>query len=207
MTGPGGLIPAHARARHLFPALTALIALAVVSGLGSRWLSSQTSLDRHLEGHLARLPVVVMGALVAAVLVSVTLSGADVDLERTVPRLTRGSRAVHALAAVALAAGILAAATTPHALDFAAAAMVRNTAGLVGLILVSVTLLPSALSWAPTFGYAVLTLLAGPRSADRGAAWWAWPLQPGPLDASWTVAALLLSAGAILYAVRGPARR
>ena len=190
----------HVRARRIGWACLCLAALACLAWGAAQWLSSRP----YLGGPQARPPVTSLAPLIAAILASLTLHGADVELERSLPRLTTGWRAAHALAAVVLACSVLGLVATQHAQEFGSYALVRNSAGLLGMVLFAVTILPSNLSWAPAFTYSLLIYLAAPRTPSAGSQVWAWPMQPGPVGASWIVAAGLLAAGVAAYSIRGP---
>ena len=190
----------HIRARRIGWASLCLAALACLAWGAAQWLGSQP----HLGGPQARPPVTSLAPLIAALLASLTLNGADVELERSVPRLTAGWRIAHALAAVVIACWVLGLVATHHPQEFGSYALVRNTAGLLGMVLFAVTVLPPNLSWAPAFTYSLLIYLAAPRTTSAGSQVWAWPMQPGPLGASWIVAAGVLAAGVSAYSIRGP---
>lgn len=193
----------HVRARWLDLVALAAVAVALVCGWAARWASAQEELVR-ADGSLVRLPVVALGSVVVAVLLSVGLHGAEPELEASTPRLSAARRGAHALLAAVLGCAATAAAM-PHVQEFGAAAMVRDVVGLLGLVLLATVLAPPALSWAPALGYGTLVFLAGPRGTAHGAPWWAWTLQAGGPDPSWLVAGALLGAGVVAYAVRGPA--
>lgn len=190
----------HLRARRIGWAGLSLAALAYLAWVAAQWLSSQPSLG----GPQARPPVTSLAPLVAALLMSLTLHGTDVELERSVPRLTARWRAAHAVAGVVLACSVLGLVGTQHPREFGAYALVRNAAGLIGMVLGAVTVLPPNLSWAPAFTYSLLIYLAAPRTTSAGSQVWAWPMQPGPLGTSWIVAAGILAVGITTYSVRGP---
>lgn len=197
----------HARARHLPGVLVALVALTAFAAWLGPWLTARSVLGPADASSALRLAMVVLLPVVLAVLACSTLYGADLDLDRTAARLDVRWRAVHGLLAGTLTGAVLAVGLLTSPATYGAAAAVRNTAGLVGMVLLAVTLLPPVLAWVPALGYGVMSYLVGPRSPGRGAPWWAWVNQPGGLDASWVVAAGLLAAGVLAYACRGPSRR
>lgn len=193
----------HVRARRLELVALAVVAVALACGWAARWASAQEDLVQ-VDGSLVRLPVVALGSITVAVLLSVGLHGAEPELEASTPRLSAARRGAHALLAAALG-GAATAAAMPHVQEFGAAAMVRDVVGLLGLVLLATAFAPPALSWVPAVGYGALAFLAAPRGASHGAAWWAWTLQGGGPDPSWLVAGALLVAGVAAYALRGPA--
>lgn len=190
-----------------------LVALGVlVVGAGAAplawWLTAQARLAQAGFGPqdvpASRLPVVVLAPVLAAVLVSITLHGADLDLDATASRLSRRWRAAHATLVAVATTVVLGASMAPWGWDTGSAATARTCAGLVGLVLLGVTVLPPLLSWVPAFVYGSLVSLLSPDGIP-GASWWLWAAQPGPPDASWVVAGVLLVAGVVAYALRGPA--
>lgn len=190
----------HVRARHLYWAILGLLLLSVASWEVARWLTSRP----YFGGPSARTPVAVLAPLLAAVLVSTTLAGADVDLERSTARLSPRWRTLHACAAALVPSALLAATAIDEPQLWGSYALVRNTVGLVGLVLLTATVLPAMVTWAPAFTYVVVVYLAAPQTPTPGSTWWAWPMQAGALDPSWVCAGLLLTAGVTGYGLLGP---
>jgi hypothetical protein len=190
----------HLRSRHLNRVALTLPFLAGFTAWAANWLVAWPGHG----GPAARLPVAVAIPLIVAVLLAVTLAGADVGLERSVPRLTGQLRAVHALAAVAVSSSAIAMAVTYEPQIFGAGALVRNTFGLFGIVLLTSALLSVQLNWAPAFGYALVVYFSHRAATAAGVEWWGWAMQPGRLDASWIVAIGLLTSGVLAYALRGP---
>ena len=196
----------HARARSATSVVIAMGGVAGVAWLAAAQLAEQPSLLLPvLDGHPVLVPVVVAAPVLTSILLSVTLSGHDTDLERTAPRLSMPARALHAAAAVALAVAACVAAVAWHPSDLGSAAATRNALGLAGVALLSGAVLPVP-PWAPGFCYALTTYLTAPRTPTGGSTWWAWAVQTGAADGSWVVAMALLIAGVAAYAARGPAR-
>jgi hypothetical protein len=180
-------------------ALTAvLMVAAAVAGVAVA-LSS----DESLVGWW--VPVAILAPLFAVIFAARTLAGTDVTLESSTPRLVPALRAAHVAIAVVLCGLPLAAAGAATLGASPTAAMLRNVLGLLGLILLAATLIRVRAAWLPIFGYGLLTLAIAPRDTARGAAWWAWPAQPGDPNVSWAVAGVLLAAGTAAYVHRGPA--
>lgn len=188
------------RARDVGPVAVAIGLTALLVWGAGIWLSTRPS----FSGAFARPPVAVGGPLLVAVLVSRTLAGDDVDLERTTPRLTTGFRAVQALVVLALPALVLASTLLDHPGTFGAAAVVRNTVGLVGLTLLAAAAGPARLAWVPATILTFATYVAGGHAEGAGAAWWAWLVRPGGWDASWVAAAAFCGTGWACFALRGP---
>jgi hypothetical protein len=190
----------HLRSRRLNWIALVLPVLAGFTTWAADWLVAWTDHG----GATARPPVAVAIPLIVAVLLAMTLAGADVGLERSVPRLTAQFRTVHAVATVAVCGSLLALAVTYQPEVFGALALVRNTLGLFGLVLLTTGLLTVQLNWAPAFGYALVVYFSQPTPTAAGVEWWGWAMQPGRLDASWIVAIGLLTTGVLAYALRGP---
>jgi hypothetical protein len=195
-------IQLHLRARHLTRVAGVLPVLAVLTG----WVAHLLITWPGHGGAAARPPVTTMAPLVVVLLLGMTLAGADVELDRSQPRLSNGLRAIHALSAAAVGSSLLALSVTQQPQLFGALALARNTLGLLGVVLLASALLSPQLIWVPAFGYAAAVHVGAPYPAGSGAAWWAWVMQPGRLDPAWIVAIALLVAGTIVYTVRGPAR-
>lgn len=203
--GPGGpLIRGlwfHSRALHLQWVVPLLLLLAVISWRIALWLAHYL----YFDSVNARAPVAIVAPLLAAVLISVTLSGADVDLERSTARLSIRWRTVHGLVAAVIPGALLAITALDQPQIWGSYALVRNTIGLVGIVLIAATVLPATLTWSPALIYVIVVYFAAPRTPDYGASWWAWPMQPGAPDSSWICATILVITGAVAYGRRGPA--
>ncbi|GEB59875.1 hypothetical protein [Streptomyces gardneri] len=191
----------YLRSRGLPGALAALLGTAAAAAWAAWWLVSLPDFD-----HTARLPVVVLGPLLAAGVIGTSLHTPSDELDRTAVRAWWPRRLVHVLAPTALAVALLALALPGHAEEFGAPAAVRNTLGLMGVAAGATTLLGARLSWLPPTFYAGVVYLAAPAGAEGGAVWWAWVTRPGPEGEAWAVAAVAFAAGAALYAWRGSRR-
>lgn len=198
---PAGAV-LHLRERRMGWVALGLLALTVTAGWSAGWLSTRP----YLGGADARVPVVAFASLLAAVLISLTLAGADVDLTRTASRLTARHRAVHGAVAAAAVCALLALVATDTPQTFGSYALIRNSLGLIGMVLLAAAILPAALTWAPALVYTLVIYLAAPSGQGHGAQWWAWIVQPGGPDPSWVVSIALLATGVVLYA-RGGSRR
>ncbi|WP_125802671.1 hypothetical protein [Actinoplanes sp. ATCC 53533] len=175
-----------------------LIVAAAVAGVAAE-LSSHESLVGWW------VAVAALGPLFAVIFAARSLAGTDVVLERSVPRLTGGRRIAHAGAVLTVCCVPLALAGAATLDAAATAAMVRNVLGLLGMMLLAATVAGVRAGWLPVFGYGLLALATAPRDTSRGAAWWAWTVQPGLPNVSWIVAGVLAVAGVAVYGRRGPA--
>lgn len=205
----------HARARGIPWAAAALVLVALAAWAAAHALAhpdftvvladgtSQPSGAGPASGdHFEpdrRVPVVAGASLLAILLCSGGLAGADPDLEQSTPTRWPRWRAAHLLGILLAVGGLLAIAVIPAATTFGAAAMTRNVIGYLGLTAVSATLLGASLAWAPPLVYAAAVYLAAPRQATGAALWWAWPMQPGGWDASWICTALICLAGVAAF--------
>lgn len=190
----------HIRARNLHWVTLGLLLLSALAWGAAHWLASRPFLD----GPGARTPVAVLAPLLAAMLVSTTLAGSDVDLERSTAHLYPGWRAVHAFGVGLVPSALLAATAIDQPQIWGSYSLVRNSAGMVGAVLLSAIVLPATVTWAPVFTYVVVVYLAAPHTPTPDSTWWAWPMQAGALDPSWVCAGILLTAGTIGYGVLGP---
>ncbi|MFE5595416.1 hypothetical protein [Streptomyces sp. NPDC056549] len=191
----------YARSRALPGGLAVLAGTAAVAAWAARWLVSAPGL-----GHTARLPVVVLGPLLAAAVIGTGLHTPSDELDRTAVRAWWPRRGAHLLAVTALATALLALAVPGHPEAFGAPAAVRNTLGLTGVAAGGAALVGARLSWLPPLLLVAAVYLAAPAEPGGAAAWWAWPMQPGPEGGAWTVAAGAFTAGTALYAWRGARR-
>ncbi|MCD2464444.1 MULTISPECIES: hypothetical protein [unclassified Streptomyces] len=191
----------YLRSRALPGALAALAGTAATAAWAAWWLQSLPDFD-----HTARLPVVVLGPLLAAAAIGTSLHTPSDELDRTAVRPWWPRRLVHVLAPAALALALLALAVPGHAAEFGAPAAVRNTLGLVGVTAAAAAVVGARLSWLPSAFFVGAVYLSAPSAPGGGAQWWAWVMQPGPQAGAWTVAVAAFAAGTGLYAWRGARR-
>ncbi|MBC9711283.1 hypothetical protein H9Y04_01690 [Streptomyces sp. TRM66268-LWL] len=186
----------YARSRGLPLALLVLACLALATAWGAAGPASFLDFER-------RVPVIAAAPLLAAAVIGTSLHEHSAELDRTAARPWWLWRLVQIGALTALAAAALALAVPGRADLFGAAAMVRATLGATGIAAASATVLGARLSWLPGSAYIGAVYLRTPLRPGGAAEWWAWPMQPGPQDAAWTVAAVLFAGGTALYALRG----
>ncbi|GIF12834.1 hypothetical protein FHX34_102869 [Actinoplanes teichomyceticus] len=151
------------------------------------------------------MPVAAIGPLLSATFAARVLTGADVGLERATPRQRPGWRAAHAAGGLALVVLPTAMAGAAGLDPAATLAVVRNGVGLFGLMLLFSTVIGGPGVWMPACGYVAFVLTAAPHDDSAGAAWWAWPAQPGTTGMTWLVAAALLIIGSAVYLRRDSA--
>ena len=186
-------LPLYLRSRRV--PLAAPMSLAAVAAVTLLWSTSADGPE--VDPGLAALTVV----LALAPLIP-TLTGDDDSLEGAVALPWPPRRILHLLAAGTFVAALLLVARAAGA-DFGPAGqIIRNSAGLAGLIGLGVALLGTRLAWAAPVGWAGLpAMLAGP----GGPGWQQslfWLIQPANSFPAALTAAVLLLAGMIGYAVR-----
>ncbi|MFC8956412.1 MULTISPECIES: hypothetical protein [Streptomyces] len=186
------------RSRALPAALAVLVGTAAAAAGAARWLVSLPGFD-----HTARLPVVVLGPLLAAAAVGACLYTPSDELDRTAVRPWWPRRLAQVIAPTVLAAALFALALPGHPEAFGAPAAVRNTLGLVGVAAGGAAVVGARLSWLPPAFFVGAVYLAAPSDAGGAAQWWAWVMQPGPQAGAWTVAVAAFVTGTSGYAWRG----
>lgn len=201
----GGALPAEPRSRgpslpvrsvrlHLASrrAPAALVALATcAAGL-------QAALWWHADRGSIQVPLIVEAA--AAAIVSVATTSPFGEAEQASGRRLSYLRLVAAMSLTAAAVVALTAGAAGETLLGGAAALVRDTAGMVGVGLVAAGLVGGAFSWVGPMAYLALAEVA------LSSGWhtpWTWPARP-PDDAGGAVcAAVLFGAGLMAAALRG----
>jgi hypothetical protein len=185
----------YAASRRLSVALGALAAC----GLALRAM---------LEWHLAlgyrpqQLPVLLEAG--AASVIAVTTYGPFGEPERATGRWLPYLRFGTAVALTAIAVGLLSAGAAAAHLPGGTLDVLRNTAGIAGIGLLSAALIGGALSWIGPMVYLVLgeyAILNAWRTP------WIWPTRP-PLDAGAALCAtLVFVAGTVIITARGARHR
>jgi hypothetical protein len=137
--------------------------------------------------------------------VSVGLGGQDLALDRTAAIRWIPRRAAHVLLAGAAVAGVLLTVQTMGVSMATTAFVVRNSAGLMGLVALGAALSGSQYAWTLPFAWLSFVFFAPPpTSVPMQAVMWML-LPPGTTAATWT-ALVLAVAGTTAYAVAGPRR-
>ena len=189
-------LPLYLRSRRV--PLAAPVSLAAVAAVVLLWSASTDR--REVDPRLAILTV----ALALAPLIP-TLAGDDDAVEKTAALPWPPRRVLHLIGAATYVAGMLLGAR-PAGVDFGPGwQIIRNCAGLTGLIGLGVALLGTRLACAAPITWSALqAMLAVPGGPD-GPAWRQavfWLVQPvGSIPAAVT-ATVLLVAGALAYAAR-----
>jgi hypothetical protein len=111
-------------------------------------------------------------------MISGTLTEELTDRTGAVP--WRLIRALHLLATFVLVSIALSVTGLWEPRTYGAFELVRNTAGYIGLMAGTATLIGARLAWAPAFGFAAVVYIAAPKPLRANTAWWTCPRSPGP---------------------------
>lgn len=188
------LVVLYARSRHLPAASLVVLMLCGAGVLAGHWLVTRPSLDPTT----ASIPVTVALAVAVAVVLAGTLHSPADEVERTTPRPWHAWRAGHG-AAAAVVATLLVTPVLPAA-AYGQQALLRNTAGLLGLGLLAAVAVGPRLAWTLPLGYAATAYLAAGTAPGDGREVWALIMQPGDSGTALIVALLLLAAGTAAWA-------
>jgi hypothetical protein len=141
----------------------------------------------------------------AAMAVSVGLSGQDLALDRTAAIRWAHRRAAHVLLGGAVVATVLLAVQAMGEGMATTAFVVRDSAGLMGLVALGAALSGGQYAWTLPFAWLSFSFFAPPPTSApmRVATWMLLP--PGTAAGTWT-ALVLAVAGTAAYALAGPRR-
>jgi hypothetical protein len=186
----------HLRARRLTVVAPILLLLAAMNTVAEQWIPTS-------QDGVSVFGVTTASTLIAVLLLAVTLAGADVGHERSLPRLNVWFRSLHIGSALALIAGVA-------TLTFASGtvgplSLTRNVLGLSGLVLLAAAILPTSLTWTSVVAYTAAVYFWDPGPGVPGSSWWAWFLQSDGSTPAARTALILVSAGVATYVQRGPA--
>ncbi len=150
-----------------------------------------------------RLSTIVLAA--GATAVSVGLGGQDLGLDRTAAIRWMPRRAAHVLLCGVLVGAVLLAVQTMGGQLVSPAFVVRNTAGLMGLVALGAACCGQKYAWMLPFAWLSFSFVVPPATdtATQVLTWLLLP--PGAVTGTWT-ALVLAVAGITAYAVRGPRR-
>ena len=150
-----------------------------------------------------RLPVLVLTT--GAMAVSIGLGGQDLALDRTAAIRWMPRRAAHVLLAGAAVAGALLTVQTMGVSVATTAFVVRDSAGLMGLVALGAALSGGQYAWTLPFAWLSWVFFAPPPTSTpmRVAMWMLLP--PGTPAGTWT-ALVITVVGTMAYAVAGPRR-
>ncbi|WP_046501001.1 hypothetical protein [Streptomyces odonnellii] len=185
----------YARSRQVPASLAAVLISAVAA-----WALARDGVEAPGD---PRLPVLVlaMGATAA----SVGLGGQDLALDRTAAIRWVPRRAAHVLLAGAVVGAALLAVQAMGESMATTAFVVRDSAGLMGLVALGAALSGRQYAWTLPFTWLVFSFFVPPATSVpmRVATWMLLP--PGTAAGTWT-ALVLTVVGTTAYAVAGPRR-
>ncbi|MFF4753224.1 hypothetical protein ACWD5R_26940 [Streptomyces sp. NPDC002514] len=150
-----------------------------------------------------RLPVLVLAT--GAMAASVGLGGQDLALDRTAAIRWVPRRAAHVLLGGAVVGAVLLTVQAMGEDRASTAFVVRDSAGLLGLVALGAALWGGQYAWTLPFAWLSFSFIAPPptSAATRVASWMLLPA--GTAAGTWT-ALVLAVAGTAAYAVAGPRR-
>ncbi|MFI0539570.1 hypothetical protein ACH3VS_11880 [Streptomyces sp. WSLK1-3] len=185
----------YARSRQVPASLAAMLIGAVTV-----W-----ALARHGSSGPAdpKLPALILTTGVMAV--SVGLGGQDLALDRTAAIRWVPRRAAHVLLAGVAVAAVLLTVQTLGVSMATTAFVVRDSAGLMGLVALGAALWGGQFGWTPPFAWLAFSFFAPPATSvpTQVVNWMLLP--PGTAAGTWTALALA-AVGTTAYAVAGPGR-
>ena len=189
------LLTLYARSRQVPASLAAVVISAV-----ALWALARDGGEGPGD---PRLPVLVLAT--GAMAASIGLSGQDLALDRTAAIRWVPRRAAHVLLAGAVVAAVLLTVQTMAEDTATTAFVVRDSAGLMGLVALGAALSGGQYAWTLPFAWLSFSFFAPPPTSApmRVATWMLLP--PGTAAGTWT-ALVLAVAGTTAYAVAGPRR-
>ncbi|MEW2440544.1 hypothetical protein [Micromonospora marina] len=173
---------------------------AAAAGVLVSWWLGQAADEPRL-----RIAVASLSALVATVAFGPGLTGADPELERTASLAWRPRRAAHLLAVMATAALISAAPVLTGEPLAKTALMIRDTAGLAGLLAIGAAW-GAQWAWLLPVGWTLVVVLSGPASGHAYQEVLTWMLQPAGTTSAAVSAATIAVAGVVTHAFLGGRR-
>ncbi len=181
------------------PALAAgLASVGLLAWVAAEWLTSR----EWAAGAVERWPVATLAPVLAAVLVSAGLAGADEELERTTAVPWRRIRVVHVIIAAVAASAALVPIGLWEPQTYGAFELVRNTGAAVGLVAAASVVLGARPSWVPVTVYTAVVAVMVPGTeavTSWWTSWWAWPVQPWSATHAGWAALAAFTAGLALY--------
>ena len=189
-----GWFPLYLRSRRT--PLAMAVSIGAVAAVASAWIG----ITHHREVYPG---LAVFTVALATAPTIVTLAGDDPALEKTAALRWPPRRALHLIACCALVAGVLIAARLAGA-DFGPPAqLVRNAAGLSGLVGLGTALAGTALAWQMPFTWATAHCFLLRTDGPLWRQTLLWMAQPSDNRAAAATAGALFLAGVIAYAARG----
>lgn len=185
------LVRLHLASRQVPACLLVLAVLAVTMRAALHWTPA--------SGTFARLiPLIIETAAAAAV--GATTGSPFGESERATGRWLPYLRLGTVIALAGAAFGALAAGAADGHLAAGSLGLLRDTAGLTGVALLTAALLGGTLSWTGPIAYFVLSTYAIP---EKWTTPWIWPTRPPHDHGAAICAALVFAAGMVAITVRG----
>lgn len=186
----------YLRSRRV-PAAAGAVLVTVVAG----WSLGQSFDDPRL-----RLPIAVLAAAAATVALGPGLTGADPALERTAALPWRSRRAAHALIGIGSVGLLLTGAALIGPQWTEVGLVVRNAAGLGGLVALGAAGLGADRAWLAPLIWVAPAVVRGPVADGPAEEMLTWMVQPPGSAAATVTAAILGCAGILGYAAFGGRR-
>ncbi|MFB7666495.1 hypothetical protein ACFC1R_21505 [Kitasatospora sp. NPDC056138] len=185
----------YARSRQA-PASLAVVVISTVAA----WALARAFGGGPGDPHLSTLVL-----FAGATAVSVGLGGQDLALDRTAAIRWMLRRAAHVLLGSVLIGAALLAVQTTGGQPASPAFVVRNSAGLMGLVAIGAAWFGGQYAWLLPFGWLPFSFLLPPatNTATQVLTWMVLP--PGSAAGTWTALVLAVT-GTAVYAVGGPRR-
>jgi hypothetical protein len=152
------------------------------------------------SGHLV---IASLAAAIGAALLAPSLAGADIDLERTAALRWPRWRAAHVIAGAAVLTAVLAVTLLTGDPIAPALVLLRDAAGLVGLVALTAALFGTSGAWVPPLAWSAVGLMAGPLGGSWLKEAGTWLVQPAGNSPAMAAAAVLALSGLAGYAANG----
>lgn len=189
----------YLRARGLSWAAPGTVLAVLLGAYFAHWLEAKPQF-----GHQERIPAIVLGALLAAVLAAPGHHRVDDELEGSTPRPTCSGVVPHLCARVRW--GTVGGAGDPlQPLERGGLELARDLLGLAGLALLAGAVIGSRLAWVLPLALTALSYFTVARNYEQAPSqvWTGWLMFPATWPATWIVAAALALAGVAAYAWGG----
>jgi hypothetical protein len=196
---PGGIRLSwlHLRTRRVPAGVLALAGLGAVLRAALYWHWAFTT------GPFAQQVPMIIEAGAAAV-IAVTAHSPFGEQERAAGWWLPSLRLCTALALTGLAIALLQLGAAGQSLNEGVLTLARNVIGFTGIGLACSLVTGGLLAWVLPVGYMLFCQYA---LLELWRAPWAWPVRPPADRGAWIAASLVLAAGLLLFAVRGPRTR
>jgi hypothetical protein len=193
--GPGQaglrLVRLHAASRRVLACLLVVAACAVALRTALHWLPRGGVYSR-------QIPLTIEAGVAAAI--GVTTRSPFGEPERATGRWLPWLRLAAGVALAGIAVGALAAGAAAAHLAGGTVGLLRDTAGFIGIALLTAAVLGGALAWVGPIAYLAVTL---PALDGHWTTPWIWPARPPHDRGAAICAALVFAAGIAVITVRG----